>query len=58
MTRAELIDRISRKGQLNRSRAEMLVGTIFDFLGQSLRLGEKIEVRGFGTFQVPVRIPA
>lgn len=52
MTRADLIKRISRMGRMSRSRAEMLVRTIFDFLGQSLRLGERIEVRGFGAFQV------
>ena len=52
MTRADLIERISRMGRMSKSRAEMLVRAIFDALGQSLRLGKRIEVRGFGTFQV------
>ena len=52
MTRAELIERISRMGRMSRSRAEMLVEAIFGSLVESLRRGEKIEVRGFGTFQV------
>jgi integration host factor subunit beta len=52
MTRADLIDLVSRKGQVSRSRAETLVETIFDSLEESMRRGEKIELRGFGTFQV------
>ena len=52
MNRADLIERVSKKGQMNRGRAELLVDTVFDCLERSLRQGEKIEVRGFGTFQI------
>jgi integration host factor subunit beta len=52
VTRAGLIERISEKGQMHRSRAELLVDTVFDCLEQSIRRGEKIELRGFGTFHV------
>jgi integration host factor subunit beta len=52
MNRADLIGRVCEKGRMHRSRAELLVDTIFDCLERSLRQGEKIELRGFGTFQV------
>jgi len=52
MTRADLIERICEKGHMPRPRAELLVNTVFDCLEQSMRRGEKIEVRGFGTFQI------
>jgi integration host factor subunit beta len=52
MTRADLIERICEKGHMPRPRAELLVNTVFDCLEQSICRGEKIELRGFGTFQV------
>jgi len=52
MTRSDLVKRILRKGQMSRSRAELLVKTIFECVEQSLLRGERFEVRGFGTFQV------
>ena len=52
MTRADLIERICEKGHMHRSRAELLVDTVFDCMGQSISRGERIELRGFGTFQI------
>ena len=52
MTRAGLIDCISSKAKMGRDRAELLVDTVFGCLKRSLLQGEKIELRGFGTFQV------
>jgi integration host factor subunit beta len=52
MTKADLVESISRKGKMSRSHAELLVETVFDCMGQCLRRGERIEIRGFATFQV------
>jgi integration host factor subunit beta len=52
MNRADLIERVSKNGRVNRGRAELLVDTVIDCLERSLRHGEKIEVRGFGSFQI------
>ena len=52
MTRDDLIERIAQRTKMSRSHAEILVSTIFDSMEQSLRQGERIEIRGFGTFQV------
>jgi len=52
MTRADLTERIAQRGQMSAARAELLVDTILGCLEHALRQGEKIELRGFGTFQV------
>jgi integration host factor subunit beta len=52
MTRDDLIESIARRTKLSRSEAENLICTIFGSMEQSLRQGERIEIRGFGTFQV------
>lgn len=52
MTRDELIESIASRTKISRTQAESLVGTIFDSMEQSLRQGERIEIRGFGSFEV------
>jgi integration host factor subunit beta len=52
MTRDDLIERIARRTKMSRPHAETLVCAIFDSMERSLRQGERIEIRGFGTFQV------
>jgi len=52
VTRADLIERGCEKGHMHRSRAELLVDTIFDCLKESICRGERVELRRFGTFQV------
>jgi integration host factor subunit beta len=52
MTKADLITMIADKLKFPWARAELLVDVVFDCVEQSMSRGEKIEVRGFGTFQV------
>ena len=52
MTKADLITIIADKLKFPWPRAELLVDAVFDCLEQSIRRGEKIEIRGFGSFQV------
>ena len=52
MTKADLIDRIAAKTKMGSARAELLVEIIFGCLVRSLHQGERIELRGFGTFQI------
>ncbi|HVT04237.1 MAG TPA: HU family DNA-binding protein, partial [Thermoanaerobaculia bacterium] len=50
MTKAELVEEVSRTVQLTKKQAESIVNIVFDSIVQSLRSGEKIELRGFGSF--------
>lgn len=51
MTKADLIEEVSRLAELTRKDSEVIVETIFDSVVRSLRVGDKIEIRGFGSFR-------
>jgi integration host factor subunit beta len=57
MTKADLIDEVSRLAELTRKDSEVIVETIFDSVVRSLRAGDKIEIRGFGSFRTRQRNP-
>lgn len=51
MTKADLIDDVSRRAELTQKDSEVIVETIFESVVRSLRAGDKIEIRGFGSFR-------
>lgn len=56
MTKRELIDEVVKQfPQLARRNAEDVVHCIFDSMSDALRDGERIEIRGFGSFVVKHR---
>ena len=57
MTKADLIDEVSRLAELTRKDSEVIVETIFDSVVRSLRAGDKIEIRGFCSFRTRQRRP-
>ena len=58
MTKSELIDRIvSRQPQLSSKDVELAVKTLLDHMSQTLSSGERIEIRGFGSFSLHYRAP-
>jgi integration host factor subunit beta len=57
MTKAELIEEVSRVVEMSRKDSEVIVETIFDSVVRALRGGEKIEIRGFGSFRTRQRQP-
>jgi integration host factor subunit beta len=57
MTKAELIDEVSRVVEMNRKDSEEIVETIFYSIVRALRTGEKVEIRGFGSFRTRQRQP-
>ena len=57
MTKADLIDEVSQLAELTRKDSEVIVETIFDSIVRSLRVGDKIEIRGFGSFRTRQRKP-
>ena len=52
MTKSDLIELISLKANLPRKQAEMIVERVFEAMVESLRAGDRIEIRGFGSFKV------
>ena len=57
MTKAELVEKVAESTQLTKKHAELIVNTVFDSIVQSLKEGEKIELRGFGSFRIRQRGP-
>ncbi len=52
MNKSELIELLAAKQGLSLKRAEEVVNTIVDSLTDALKSGERIEIRGFGSFVV------
>src|SRR5258708_38301416 len=57
MTKADLIDEVSRVVEMTRKDSEVIVETIFDSIVKALRASDKIEIRGFGSFRTRQRNP-
>ena len=55
MTKADLIDEISRAVEMTRKDSELIVETIFESIVGALRSSDKIEIRGFGSFRTRQR---
>ncbi len=50
MTKADLVNIIAEKAQLQHKQAEVVVNLIFDMMSESLKKDDRIEIRGFGSF--------
>ena len=55
LTKADLIEEVLRVTELPRKESESIVETIFDSIIESLQKGDKIEIRGFGSFRTRQR---
>jgi integration host factor subunit beta len=57
MTKAELVDHVIALGDLTRRDGEVIVDTLFDSIIGAVKSGDKVEVRGFGSFRTRQRKP-
>ncbi len=56
MTKSELVERIVEANKLlTRKESEMVVNIVFDSMCEALQKGEKVEIRGFGSFTIRER---
>jgi len=51
MTKSELIDAVTERANIPRKRAEEVVNLIFESMKEALMAGDRIEIRGFGSFK-------
>lgn len=57
MTKSELIERVVQThGMLNMKVSEIVVNTVFDSIEEALKTGDKVEIRGFGSFTIRERL--
>ena len=52
MTKAELVEEVARASHLTRRHSEVIVDAVFSSIVDALKKGDKIELRGFGSFRV------
>lgn len=52
MNKSDLIERIGEVAKLNKKKAEEVIDLIFDQMSDALIRGDRIEIRGFGSFVV------
>lgn len=57
MTKAELVEEVSRVSDLTKKHSELIVDTVFKSIIDALHRSEKIELRGFGSFRLRQREP-
>jgi integration host factor subunit beta len=50
VNRSELIEAVATRANLPKKQAETAVNTIFDSMTEALICGERVEIRGFGSF--------
>jgi len=55
MTRADLVDELARVANLTKQESEAVVDTVFEAITVALVQGDKVEIRGFGSFRVRQR---
>ena len=55
MVKADLAGMVSGLGDLASGEAEAIVDAIFDAMIAAIRSGDKVEIRGFGSFRIRQR---
>ncbi len=56
MTKRDLIEEVAQQyPRFSRREAEVMVNAVFDSMTEALTKGERIEIRGFGSFMVKQR---
>ena len=57
LTKAALVDEVAHVTGLTKKRADIIVDTVFGNIAAALQQGEKVELRGFGSFRLRHREP-
>ena len=57
LTKAALVEQVAHVAGLTKKRAEIIVDTVFGNIAEALHKGEKVELRGFGSFRLRRREP-
>ena len=50
MNKSELVERLGENAKITKKRAEQVVNLVFEMMSEALSVGDRIEIRGFGSF--------
>ena len=51
MLKADLVNKLAGEMELSKKNAQIVVDTVFDSISKALNDGDKVELRGFGSFK-------
>ena len=57
MTKAELVERVAEQINLTKKQTETIVNILLNSITEALSEGDKVELRGFGSFRIRGRNP-
>jgi integration host factor subunit beta len=57
MTKAELVEQVAEQINLTKKQTETIVNILLDSITEALSQGDKVELRGFGSFRIRGRNP-
>ena len=57
LTKASLVEEVAHVAGVTKKRADIIVDTVFGNIAEALHKGEKVELRGFGSFRLRRREP-
>ena len=57
MNKSELVEKLAERAKITKKRAEQVVNLVFEQMTEALRRGDRIEIRGFGSFGLNYRPP-
>jgi integration host factor subunit beta len=57
MTKAELVERVAEEINLTKKQTETIVNILLNSITEALSQGDKVELRGFGSFRIRGRNP-
>ena len=52
MNKSELIKTLAEQSDISMDEATLVVNTFFDCMKEALRQGDRVEIRGFGSFKI------
>ncbi len=55
MTKADLVEQVAKQADIPRKQADQVVQVILESITTALQSGEKVELRGFGSFRIRQR---
>ncbi|MCX7639884.1 MAG: integration host factor subunit beta [Pyrinomonadaceae bacterium] len=55
MTKSDIVERVAKEARLSKRDVEKLVEVVFDSIIEALNKGDKVELRGFGSFRTRER---
>ena len=50
MNKSELVEKLAERAKITKKRAEQVVNLVFEQMTEALHRGDRIEIRGFGSF--------